>query len=477
MLASALSLVDPLLSSPEKTTRHNDGIAALQLLPPLELPASAFASLEGCTSLSTNCSVEIDANDEASIEHDSEQYSIKSDQDDEEDAETPLHQLMNRGNYLRQLRLLALADEEERKASSSQQQQGNSYQHYSTGVHCDVDEKKDEERITNSDSMEELQDQIILHPITNEKILDFNSYLAHQRYYDDLKHVDVRYMNYGTIINSNYSIHRLERENSNSNIIAGDNGDCGQLIIEQRKSLGKGGVCWDAAFCLGEFVIGMESEWNPNYFGNDVTGHGGKIVCGNDSINSNSSKRNATTVLELGAGTGLCGLMVAKATNCHVILTDLPELMDLMQCNVDRNFGDLDSSSIVTASSTNAKGTASAKILRWGTPEDYAGAPYDVIIGADIVASLYDPVALAQTLHDLSGPNTKIYMSSKSRLDKPHQEFEGEMNRLFGKVTKFGNFNGACSGDNDSARPCGSLSSVSRLRNPGVFFIVAEMKL
>ena len=36
-----------------------------------------------------------------------------------------------------------------------------------------------------------------------------------------------------------------------------------------------------------------------------------------------------------------------------------------------------------------AKGTASSRVLRWGVPEDYEGAPYNVIIGADIVASLY----------------------------------------------------------------------------------------
>lgn len=263
--------------------------------------------------------------------------------------------------------------------------------------------------------IEELQEDQI-HTLPNSKrLLNYNSYLAHQRYYDDLKHADIHYIDYGNILNSK-----------------GENG--GRLVIEQRKCLGKGGLCWDAAYCLAEFVIDRED---------DFEGEEGR----------------KPTIVDLGAGTGLCGLMLAKATISHVEITEVPELEELMADNVKRNFGDDKSSAddMTTGHDGKAKGTISSRVLRWGVEEDYEGAPYDVIVGADIVTSLYDPVALAQTLHALSHSNTRIYISGKSRLDKPHETFNSEMNRLFSKVEKVTEVN-------------------SRLRSPGVFVICAEGK-
>jgi hypothetical protein len=301
------------------------------------------------------------------------------------------------------------------------------------------------------------------------KVLEYNSYLAHQRYYDDLKHVDITYIDYGYFPHNN---------NNGSGNKGKKEEEGGRVVIEQRKRLGKGGFCWDAAFILGEHVISLEEEWN------------------NRSVNSNSNKkRTPANVLELGAGTGLCGIMVGKATNSHVTITDLPELQDLMAENVRRNFGhddvkekegnlddtydcaddvvvlsDEERKLITHLDGTKSKGTVKSRVLRWGNEEDYflqeddqqqqqhgEQQAYDVIIGADIVASLYDPIALAQTLHALCGPTTKIYISSKSRLDKPHEEFDTEMTRLFTKVVK-------------KVCPC------SRLKTPNVFIIEAEGK-
>merc|ERR1712127_8660 len=99
--------------------------------------------------------------------------------------------------------------------------------------------------------------------------------------------------------------------------------------------------------------------------------------------------------------------MIAKATKSDVAITDLPELEGLMEDNVRRNFeGDDDAgecSEGLTARDGKARGTVASHALRWGVDEDYPAAPYDVIVGADIVTSLYDPQALARTLHALSG--------------------------------------------------------------------------
>ncbi len=89
-------------------------------------------------------------------------------------------------------------------------------------------------------------------------------------------------------------------------------------------------------------------------------------------------------------------------------------------------------------------------VLRWGIESDYARAPYDAVVGANIVSLPYDPVALARTFHTLSGPRTRVYVSGKAPLAGPHAAFKGEIARLFVRVPRV-----------DGPR--------SWLRSPGVF--------
>jgi hypothetical protein len=417
-----------------------------------------------------------------------------------EEEETPFQQLMNRGNCLRQLRLLALADELERQQPTNTTTTITTTNTSSSMVDSGFyqEEKKEEEEeeeehviISNNSRRYEqsshpqdkellllsLQQEDRIRTLactsTNKTVtmLDYNSYLVHQRYYDDLKHVDINYIDYGYIVQRNNCGCGGASSSSiaavgNSGSAAGSGGG-GRLVVEQRKSLGKGGLCWDAAFILGEHVIHQEVEWNTGVDTTTMTTTAGATAAGGGG----AAAGRASRVVELGAGTGLCGMMVAKAVQCHVEITDLPELYDLMSANVERNF--CPSSCIdpiantTTTTPTNlannvdidqtSMGTISSRVLRWGIESDYQGAPYDCIIGADIVTNLYDPVALAQTIHALSGPNTRIYISGKARLDKPHEEFDVEMLRLFQSVKKIRM--------NDGIH--------SRLKSPNVFIIVA----
>ena len=404
------------------------------------------------------------------------------DDDDEEvdDAETPFQQLMNRGNCLRQLRMLALADDLERQQHSTTTTTTIHPRNHRTTTSF-YEEKKEEyepsDIIYNKNNnnaeyvpfgVEEREKEVMQEDAiytlctttTNETMLDYNSYLAHQRYYDDLKHVDINYIDYGHVRKKRNcdvggdgdggcasSTSTVARDRSD-----GENG--GRLVVEQRKRLGKGGLCWDAAFILGEHVIHQAEEWN----------------IGTTGMTTSSARTTLTgplrgaRVVELGAGTGLCGMMLAKAIQCHVEITDLPELYDLMNANVARNFTTGGGENIPTTSPDwdadhKSMGTISSRVLRWGNESDYQGAPYDCIIGADIVTNLYDPVALAQTIHALSGPNTRVYISGKARLDKPHEEFDVEMQRLFESVTKIR-----------------ADSIHSQLKSPNVFIIVVEGK-
>ncbi len=107
--------------------------------------------------------------------------------------------------------------------------------------------------------------------------------------------------------------------------------------------------------------------------------------------------------MELGAGMGLCGLMIAlMVPDCTIELTDLPnELQDLMRLNVKRQ-------DVIIVGECDRLVPCAAI----GIKSDYTGMPYDVIIGANVVVLPYNLVALARTL--LSGPWTRVYISGKA---------------------------------------------------------------
>ena len=104
----------------------------------------------------------------------------------EEEPKGMAYSPMKHGDFLRQLRMLEVADQAERDSMQD-------------------------------DASQHQDDQVDVLP-NKQRVLKYDSYLAHQRYYDDLKHVDCHYIDYGAI------------------------GGSGRLVIEQDKSLGKGGL-------------------------------------------------------------------------------------------------------------------------------------------------------------------------------------------------------------------------------------------
>lgn len=308
--------------------------------------------------------------------------------------------MMSRGSFLRTLREIEMSDNASRKEERREFVHGNCTDHSS----CD--------------EPDQLQDMIDVLP-DGTTILIYDSFLAHQRYYDDFKHCNVSLIDYGSLGLS------LDHEEQN------------RLIIEQRKSLGKGGLCWDAAFILAEHLLANQSGW--------------KCLSGADR---NSPR--LTRVLELGAGTGIAGLAVAKfVDSCSVTITDLPELMDLMKSNIDRNFhrskqygnDDVTSSQCSNAVESNtsssnirsANSTVSAEILRWGEKEHYPAEQnqnIDLIIAADVVATIYSSPLLVQTLHELAGDDTKIFLSYKHREDDLMKNFFHLLGKYFRNIQR-----------------------------------------
>ena len=130
----------------------------------------------------------------------------------------------------------------------------------------------------------------------------------------------------------------------------------------------------------------------------------------------------------------MSGALVAKAVQgVHVSLTDLPSLVPLLQRNVARNFrsenilsqsgdqkligADVDDDddgllAEYTGSDSDSKrshSSVSAFPLAWGCSDYSTHGTFDVVMGADVVASLYDPVALAKTIWSVARCSLQIY--------------------------------------------------------------------
>lgn len=276
-------------------------------------------------------------------------------------------ELFKQGDFLRQLRLLEQEDEALREKDRQEHPQ---------------QEEEDDGSDTNT--------------------LDYKRYLTKQEgMYDDYKHVNYQYIDFGIIDAPGVVCDSDSKNDSSTNVRQTP------LVIEQDRSLGKGGFIWDAGVILADSVLRMEqkeTEWL-------------------DMGSSDSTQKKTTKIVELGAGTGVTSLMIAKACpQATVHLTDLPVLVPLLSKNCQQ-----------------CPGQATCGVLEWGKPVltgENDAAPYDIILAADVVAGIYDSSGLAKTIYDLSHEKTVVYLAYRERLTGIIERFESYMHELFTKVEK-----------------------------------------
>ncbi|XP_007886402.1 protein-lysine methyltransferase METTL21D isoform X2 [Callorhinchus milii] len=150
-----------------------------------------------------------------------------------------------------------------------------------------------------------------------------------------------------------------------------------ELRIHQRVAGGVGSVVWDAALVLGRY---LES---------------GAFLGGG------RSRLAGKQVLELGSGTGAVGLMAA-AQGAHVTVTDLEELQDLLNMNINEN-------------RHLVSGSIQAKVLKWGEiVHDILPDP-DYILVADCIYYEQSLEPLLKTMKELSGDKTVIICCYEKR--------------------------------------------------------------
>ena len=297
-----------------------------------------------------------------------------SDSDGDNDSDSSSYdacdELFKHGDYLRKLRQLEQEDEALREKERQEHPQQ------------DDDDNDDDGSDTTT--------------------LDYKRYLTKQEdMYDDYKHVNYQHIDFG-IIDAAGVVCGSESEKDSST-----NAHQTPLVIEQDRSLGKGGFIWDAGVILADSVLRMEqkeTEWL-------------------DMGRGDNTQKKTTKIVELGAGTGVTSLIIAKACpQATVHLTDLPLLMPLLSKNCEQ-----------------CPGQATCGVLEWGKPVltgENAAAPYDIILAADVVAGIYDSSGLAKTIYDLSHEKTVVYLAYRERLTGLIERFESHMHELFRKVEK-----------------------------------------
>ena len=181
----------------------------------------------------------------------------------------------------------------------------------------------------------------------------------------------------------------------------------GDITIEQDRDIeGKrtasegpqtGGIVWETAFFLSMYLTELYSKEGPN------------------------RPKPIERILEVGAGCGLLGLVLAQEWGAKVLLTDTPTATTTLVANVAANEDALVSPA-----------EAEAKILRWDVASDRDGLGWtaaaeeegsgpgenlvaDIILGTDVVFTEWLVEPLLETLHALCKAETVVYLCLQPR--------------------------------------------------------------
>lgn len=174
---------------------------------------------------------------------------------------------------------------------------------------------------------------------------------------------------------------------------------CGNAVvrIQQNNQIEDctGGIVWETAFVLASFLE--------------------RALC------SSAERKSCDTasVLEVGAGCGLLGLVLWQAGH-DVVLTEVDEAMPILALNTTNAYA-------ATGRSLD-RGPPVAQRLRWGDEDDMSAVlkqrrGYDFIVGTDVVFASRLVQPLLSTMHRMSHAGTIVYMCMQIRCEDAHAEF------------------------------------------------------
>jgi Lysine methyltransferase len=119
---------------------------------------------------------------------------------------------------------------------------------------------------------------------------------------------------------------------------------------------------WPSAEYLAQFIE-QNTFQLENHF---QTANNSPLTSTTNTTTSITETKNMypLRVIELGAGVGLTGLLLASSFPCQVLLTDLDEAMPLLQRNIIQN----------RSKFLAGESSVQAQVLRWGNEEDAKSA-------------------------------------------------------------------------------------------------------
>lgn len=115
-----------------------------------------------------------------------------------------------------------------------------------------------------------------------------------------------------------------------------------------------------------------------------------------------------STVIELGAGLGAVGIVLAMAGATRVLLTDQPQMLPLLVRNVEHQFGTV---------GWEHSGPPEVRALSWGMDTSFDGLPdrYDFVVASDIIYDEDTFDALRATLEQVAAPGATIIIAVHER--------------------------------------------------------------
>ena len=116
----------------------------------------------------------------------------------------------------------------------------------------------------------------------------------------------------------------------------------------------------------------------------------------------------ASTVVELGAGLGAVGMVLAMSGAKHVVLTDQAQMLPLLVRNVEHQFG---------AVGWEHSGAPEVRALSWGAGSSLPGLPdqFDFVVASDIIYDEDTFDALRVTLEQLAAPGASVIIAVHER--------------------------------------------------------------
>jgi predicted nicotinamide N-methyase len=155
-----------------------------------------------------------------------------------------------------------------------------------------------------------------------------------------------------------------------------------EVVCHQDKAIGIGGVSWQASLALSHAMddgAQLFASWS------------------------------GLRVLELGCGTGLCGLTAWRLGAQAVLLTDMAHCESLVQRSI----------AATSEVGTPPCGTVKYAKLRWGGPvPEEAAVEFDVVLGSDLTYNCEDHEPLLSTLQQVCRHGqscTQVVLAHQSR--------------------------------------------------------------